>query len=351
MLHTRHTRHTHVIHTHTHTHTKLGVDRHADIKTGHGSLNDISVPIDLYRATCTLRGLSRQESNTFSLSYLETCTRHQAPGKVKSKHERWCDMYISDIDLPQWQAVVERHNKADKSQALEKELEALRERCQAAEDVSHTHKMAATEAQALASISRNKADVLGSQRAGPPLSACHPVSCPPLPRVSSVRKKPKRADEQRGWGTESETRMEELRKRVAELEKAAREALARLCKIGELEGELRSQEKLVMSAETQRHSAQSSCRIFEKQVAALLEGSDLAKSEKTKLEKDVLNGLDRESRLEAALAELRSRAAVAAIPSEVHNQVDQVCRLEKKAALQAQVHKLQVPTLPLHHTT
>jgi len=219
---------------------------------------------------------------------------------IKDRDARIISLQSQLTDL---QVVVERQNKADMSEGLEKELEALRERCQAAEDVSHTHKMAATEAQALASISKNKADVLGSQL------------------------------------TESETRMEELRKRVAELEKAAREALARLCKIGELEAQLRSQEKLVISAETQRDSAQSSCRIFEKQIAALLEA---AKSEKTKLEKDVHNGLDRESRLEAALAELRSRAAVAAIPSEVHNQVDQVGRLEKKAALQAQVHKLQM---------
>ena len=74
---------------------------------------------------------------------------------------------------------MERQNKADMSEGLEKELEALRERCQAAEDVSHTHKMAATEAQALASISKNKADVLGSQLTGPPLSPC--LLSPPSP--------------------------------------------------------------------------------------------------------------------------------------------------------------------------
>lgn len=61
------------------------------------------------------------------------------------------------------QALLDARSASDKSANLEVELEALRVRCQAAEDASHTHKMAATEAQALASISKKKAEAVGAQ--------------------------------------------------------------------------------------------------------------------------------------------------------------------------------------------
>lgn len=97
--------------------------------------------------------------------------------------------------IKDFQALLDARNAADRSSALETELEALRVRCQAAEDVSHSHKMAATEAQAMASIAKIKAETFASQL------------------------------------TESQTTIVELRQRMSELEKAEREALARLVEI------------------------------------------------------------------------------------------------------------------------
>lgn len=47
------------------------------------------------------------------------------------------------------------------------------------------------------------------------------------------------------------------------------QALARLCRIRELEAEVHTHKQHAVAVESERDSAQSSCRIFEKQLAAL----------------------------------------------------------------------------------
>lgn len=103
---------------------------------------------------------------------------------VSTRDARVAELEKKVADL---QALLEARSASDKSANLQVELEALRVRCQAAEDASHTHKMAVTEAQALASIAKTKAETLGKQL------------------------------------TESQETIVSLRQRVAELEKADKE--------------------------------------------------------------------------------------------------------------------------------
>ena len=189
-------------------------------------------------------------------------------GKQQEEHIKARDVRIAELEkkVADLQALINSRDRSDGH--ANAELEALRVRCQAAEDATHTHKMAATEARAVASLAKTKADALEKQL------------------------------------SESQATVGELRNRIVELEKADKESLARLCRIRELEAECQTTRQRVGAVESERDSAQAACRVFEKEVASV---KATALNEKALLEAEVRAGIDKLRGLEAELAELRKR--------------------------------------------
>merc|ERR1719409_2051434 len=171
------------------------------------------------------------------------------------------------------QAVKDLQGKLgeDRCAEIERELEEWRRRCGGAEDACQTHKLAATEAQAMCTLAKNKADTLERELA------------------------------------ESRAGAARLEARVKELEKADSEALARLCRVRELEAEaLAAAQKL----------AQVEAECDEARTRAV--------------------GLERE------LEELRKRPVAAGVDPDMQGKLEELANLKSRAAIQAQVHKLQM---------
>jgi len=189
-------------------------------------------------------------------------------GKQQEENIKARDVRIAELEkkVADLQALIDSRDRSDGHASAE--LEALRVRCQAAEDATHTHKMAATEARAVASLAKTKAEALEKQL------------------------------------SESQATVGELRNRIAELEKADKEGLARLCRIRELEADCQTTRQRVGAVESERDSAQAACRVFEKEVASVKEA---ALKEKALLEGEVRAGIDKVRGLEAELVELRKR--------------------------------------------
>ena len=206
------------------------------------------------------------------------------------------------------QAVKDLQGKLgeDRSAVLERELEEWRRRCGGAEDACQTHKLAATEAQAMCTLAKNKADTLERELA------------------------------------ESRAGAARLEARVKELEKADSEALARLCRVRELEAEALAAASKLAQVEAERDSAQSSCSLFEKQLSAVKKAAEAEAQLRSKLKAECDEASTRAMGLERELEELRKRPTAAAVDPDVQGKLEELDNLKSRAAIQAQVHKLQM---------
>ena len=206
------------------------------------------------------------------------------------------------------QAVKDLQGKLgeDRSAVLERELEEWRRRCGGAEDACQTHKLAATEAQAMCTLAKNKADTLERELA------------------------------------ESRAGAARLEARVKELEKADSEALARLCRVRELEAEALAAAQKLAQVEAERDSAQSSCSIFEKQLSAVKKASEAEALLRSKLKAECDEARTRAVGLERELEELRKRPVAAGVDPDMQGKLEELANLKSRAAIQAQVHKLQM---------
>lgn len=99
---------------------------------------------------------------------------------------------------------------------------------------------------------------------------------------------------------------------------------------------MRTHSQRIVAVESERDSAQSSCRIFEKQLQAVKEA---AAAEKAKTEAEL-------KRLREESEKLKNQPAPPPASAELSDEIKQKLidleNLQKKSPLQAQVHKLQV---------